>query len=109
MNLKSDSERRTWYLQNGPSSEPVLWSEVWGHYSEKKDSDEEESGRRIQVSRHFIVDFLRKVDMDLIVEVDMERRYSHSRYESRNEKDFGFIPASARLFLIKIDGKLFSI
>jgi len=84
-------------------------AQVWGHYSEKEDPDEEESGRRLQASRQFIVDFLRKVDMDLIVEVEMERRYSHSRYETRNEKGVGFIPASARLFLIKTDGKLFSI
>jgi hypothetical protein len=109
MNLKSDSERRVWYPANGQSTIPVLWSQVWGHYNEKEDGDEEESGRRIQASPQFITDFLRKVDMDLIVEVEMERRYSHSRYESRKEDSIGFIPGSARLFLIKSDGKLFTI
>jgi hypothetical protein len=82
---------------------------VWGYYNEKDDADEKESGWRIQASAQFIVDFLRRIDMDLIIEVEMERRNIDSRYESWKTPDLGFIPASARLFLIKTDGKLFSI
>ena len=63
----------------------------------------------LQPGSYQVADLLRKVDMDLIVEVDMERRYSHSRYETRNEDGLGFIPNSARLFIIKSDGKLLTI
>lgn len=105
MKLNSDAEHRRWFVQGG--NVDVAWSQVWGHFSEKDDDEtNHESGSRFQASFAFIVSLLRELEMDLIVEVDIERRYRFSRWERRNDDDIGYIPPSARLFLIKSDGSI---
>lgn len=105
MNLKSDEEERRWFVQGDQVD--VAWSQIWGHFYEKDNSDRKhESGARFQASFAFIVSFLRKLGMDLIVEVEIERRNRHYRWESSNDDDFGYILPNARLFLIKSDGSI---
>lgn len=105
MKLNSDAEHRRWFVQGGNID--VAWSQVWGHFSEKDDDEtNHESGSRFQASFAFIVSLLRELEMDLIVEVEIERRYRFSRWERRNDDDIGYIPPSARLFLIKSDGSI---
>lgn len=105
MKLNSDAEHRRWFVQGGNID--VAWSQVWGHFSEKDDDEKNhESGSRFQTSFVFIVTLLRELEMDLIVEVEIERRLRYSRWERRNDDDIGYIPPSARLFLIKSDGSI---
>jgi hypothetical protein len=109
MGLTCDSEGRTWHTAN--ANNPVLAAQLWGHYQERMDDREKEEGHgnRIQASSSFIVDFLSKIGMDLIVEVEIDRKYNHYRYESSSVPGLGYIPGSARLFLIQADGKLYTI
>lgn len=105
INLNSDIEHRQWFVQGDRVD--VAWSQVWGHFHEKDDDEtNHESGARFQASFAFIVSLLRKVDMDLIVEVEIERRRRYSRWESTKDDDIGFIPPSARLFLVRSDGSI---
>lgn len=105
MNLKSDSERRHWFVQG--EQVDVAWSQVWGHFHEKDhDEAKHESGTRFQASFTFIVSLLRKLGMDLIVEVEIERRHRYSHWENSNDDNLEYIPASTRLFLIKSDGSI---
>lgn len=104
MNLTSDTEHRRWFVQVGHID--VAWAQVWGIFLEKDDDEtNHESGVRLQASFEFIVSLLRKIEMDLIVEVEIERRGRYYRWERRND-DIGFIPPSARLFLVKTDGRI---
>lgn len=105
MRLNSDAEHRRWFVQGDRID--VAWSQVWGHFHEKDDDEtNHESGARFQASFAFIVSLLRELEMDLIVEVEIERRRRYSRWERSNDDDIGFIPPSARLFLVKSDGSI---
>jgi len=106
MNLDSDSERRGWHVKGDHAC--IAWSQVWGHFQEKDDDENgDESGSRFQASFEFMLALLRQLRMDLIVKVEIERHRRYSRWESRNDDDFGFILPSARLFLLRSsDGSL---
>ena len=82
MHLCSDSERRVWCVQHNGRLEEVLWSQVWGQLRERDDENDPENGSRIQASVPFMLEFLRKIDMDLMIEVELDRSVRRSRYES---------------------------
>lgn len=105
MMLNSDNEQRRWFLQDDPIE--VAWSQVWGHYLEKdEDGMNYDHGSRFQASFAFTISLLRRMGMDLIVEVEIERRRRYARWERSNQSDIGFIPPSARLFLFKSGGSI---
>jgi hypothetical protein len=56
-----------------------------------------------------LVELLGAVDMDMIVSVEIERRHSYRRYESRTDDEKKPIPPSTRVFLIKADGRIRTI
>jgi len=104
MNLTSDTEHRRWFVQGDHIN--VAWAQVWGTFLEKDDDEtNHESGVRFQASFEFIVSFLRKLEMDLIVKIEIERRRRYYRWERRND-DIGYTLPSARLFLVKTDGRI---
>jgi hypothetical protein len=105
MLLEPDVERRAWRIV-GEGGE-VAWSQVWGQFHEKDDDEMHgESGTRFQASFAFVVALLNKLGMDLIVKVEIERQLHHYRWERSTDDDLGFIPPSARLFLLRSDGSL---
>jgi hypothetical protein len=103
MSLSTDLDRRLWKTLAG--SAPALRSETWGH-SIESDSSEQPSGHRLQVSIQFVVKFLNAIGMDLIVEVDIQRRYRQRRYERSDGDELGSMPPSARIFIVKGDGTI---
>jgi hypothetical protein len=105
MKLNSDIEHRRWFIEG--DGVDVAWCQVWGELREKEEEEgNHENGVRFQVSFAFILSLLRELRMDLIVEVEIERRRRYSRWERSNDDDIGFIPPSARLFLIRSDGSI---
>ncbi len=88
--------------------EPVLWSQIWVTFRERDDR-EEEKGRRFQGTCSFINDFLAEMKMDLIVEVAIERNMRYSRYDSSKENDLGHIPPYTKFFLLKEDGRVYTL
>ncbi|RFC31657.1 MAG: NACHT domain-containing protein [Candidatus Nitrotoga sp. SPKER] len=105
MKLNSDIEHRQWFVEG--DSINVAWSQAWGHFHEKDDDESNhEHGVRFQASFVFVVSLLRELKMDLIVEVEIERRHRHSRWESNNDEDIRFMPPSTRLFLLRSDGSI---
>lgn len=105
MKLKSDNEHRRWFVQGDQSY--VICSQVWGHFQDKDEEEiHYESGDRLQASFEFIMSLLHELKMDLIVEVQIERRLRYSRWERSNTDDSRFIPTNSRLFLIKADGSI---
>jgi hypothetical protein len=104
MNLRADREHRNW---RADEAEPTaVTAETWETFREKDDEASEERGSRIQASLDFIGQLLCKFGMDMIVEVEIKRRRSFSRYESRNDDDIKPFPPSTRIFLIKADGRI---
>jgi hypothetical protein len=107
MNLNADRENRNW-LQ-GQDKCAVVNAETWGTFREKDEDGGEERGDRLQATLGFTTDLLRVLDMDMIVSVEIQRRRSYRRYESRSDDEKKWVPPSTRIFLIKADGRIRSI
>ena len=104
MSLETDSDRRLW---RDEKTSVVITSQVWGHYDEAKrhESSNPERGSRIQASLSFVTAMLAKLDRDLIIEVQIDRRRRYRPYESGVEDDKERIPTKARLYLLGADGR----
>lgn len=107
MKLDTDSEHRIWFTSDNHTD--VIYSQVWGEFQEKDEGVNYERGNRLQASVEFVVSLLSKLKMDLIVEIQIERRLRYSRWERSNTDDNTFIPPSARLFLVKADGNIYTL
>jgi hypothetical protein len=106
--LVADREHRAW--RQGQAGPTVVTAEIWGTYREKDDHDvKNERGDRVQVSTEFLKDLLGRFGMDMIVEVEIERRRSYSRYESQHPDDIKPLPTSTRVYLVKVDGRFRTI
>jgi hypothetical protein len=109
MRLYSDSERRVWSLPGDQRDKEAVVSEVWGQYREKDDDRDADRGCRLQFSSEFVFQMLGRMNMDLIVGIEVKRRSRFSRYEKDKDHELGYIPKSVRLFLAKADGSLCAI
>ena len=104
MKLNHDIECRRWYI-HGANQVDVGWAQIWGSFSESgAEGEKQESGLRFQASLEFIVQVLKKLEMNLILDVEIERRYGYPRW-GRGNND-GYIPPSARIYLIRPDGRI---
>ena len=109
LQLKEDREYRVWQLQTEGMLKEVLWSQVWGSNYRKDDESEGEHGYRLQTSRAFVTEFLGKMNMDLIVEVEIERRIRRYRYEESKDDGLGYVQPYFRIFVLKTDGRTYSL
>lgn len=104
MNLTPDSEHRRWFVQGDHVD--VAWAQVWGTFIEKDDDEtNHESGVRFQASFEFIVSLLNKLEMNLLVEIQIKRSHRYPRWQ-RSDDEIRFIPPSTRLFLVKTNGRI---
>ncbi len=108
LGLTPDFERRRWVMRIGGLDQIVLWSEVWGGPKER-DDEEPANGRRLQGSLDLVLDLVRRSGMDLIINVEINRRVRHSRYHQRRSDEFEYTIPSARLFLIGPNGTIRTI
>jgi hypothetical protein len=104
MSLTTDQDDRLWKT-SGESV--VMASQVWGHYDEAKrhESGNPERGSRLQATLDFVVKMLTKLDRDLIIEVQIDRRRRYRPYESSITDDKERIPTTAKLYLLGSDGR----
>jgi hypothetical protein len=109
LDLRPDTEQRQWRMRIGERDQIALWCQVWGQRRERDDDEEPEGGRRLQGSLDFVCELLRRVGMDLIIKVEIERRLRHPRYYRESSDEFGYIQPSARLFLVKPDGTVYTV
>ena len=110
--LKADTECRVWWVEIEGVREEVLWAQIWG--SDRSQSDrhyetEGEHGRRLQASHAFIAELLGEVNMDLIVEVQIERRIVRSRYERSADGYLEYVPPYYRIFVLRANGRTYSL
>ena len=87
----------------------VIWSQVWGSYRRQDNESEGEEGQRLQASQTFVTEFLGKVNMDLIVKVEVERSIRRRHYERNQDEDLGYVPPYFRIFVLRADGRTYSL
>jgi hypothetical protein len=107
--LSLDPEQRFWRAKNGHETEPVLWSNLWGHFRDQDEEDEGEGGRRLKASMPLVQEFLSESGNDLLVEVEMSRKEKYSRYFHRQTEGLDHVLPCAKLFLIRGDGSVHTI
>lgn len=103
MELTTDTDRRAWY---GPMiKSPLFFSESWGTFTEK-DSYEQPSGERLNMSIQHIPSFLKAANMDLIIKIGITRKSTNNYYARGFEHETRITPPSTRIFIIKSDGTI---
>ena len=102
MALEADADKRVW--RDGAKT-PVMSSQIWGHLEVQNQDHNPERGERLQASLDFVKHMLGKINFDLIIEVQMERRRRYRRYEGRQDDD-GRTPTANRLYLVTADGRV---
>lgn len=104
MALTTDLDYRLWH--NSENS-VVMASQVWGHYDEAKrhESSNPERGDRLRATLGFLTELLAKLNYDLIIEVQIDRRRRYRSYESGSIDDEERIPTTAKLYLLGPDGR----
>lgn len=102
MHLSCDADRRVWVTQS--ASTPALTSEVWGHFSAGEDR-EHSNGRRLHASISFLLEFLKASAMDMVVEIDIQKRPRYQSYRNRDD-ELDDLPQSTRIYIIKSDGTI---
>ena len=110
--LEADKECRVWRIETEEDRKEVLWEQIWGS-DQSQDNQyyetEGEHGRRLQASHAFITELLGKVNMDLIVEVQIERRIIRDRYERSKGDYLEYVPPYTRIFLLRADSRTYSL
>jgi hypothetical protein len=102
MSLATDLDKRVW--RDGANT-LVMSSQVWGRPEARDQDNNPERGERLRTSLDFITRMLSKLDRDLIIEVQIERRRRYRRYESGQDDD-ARIPTATKIYLIKADGSI---
>jgi len=102
MNLTCDSLGKTWCDEHGSE---VIRTSYWGRLRSR--NEEHSGGTRMLISKHFLINLLKVLDLNLIVSFSCEHRL-HSRYGKDKEfyDEFGYIPNSKKVYLITKEGDL---
>ncbi|MBJ7554048.1 NACHT domain-containing protein [Marinomonas spartinae] len=106
MQLSSDTEKRNWFTK---AEEEVAWSYIWGQLNEYDRDTELDHGSLLQVSYPFVIQLLQRLNMDLIVEVEIDRSVQYFNNERRDNYGFRAIPPNTKLFLIRTDGRIVTV
>lgn len=103
MALSSDSLEKNWFKE----SEKVMNLTIWGQY--KNENYEYSNGYKLKVNKLFILDMLNKINMDMIISVDIDRRYKYGSYEYKQDSKGldGYVPSSKRVYLLKKNGDMY--
>ena len=107
--LIEDRECRVWELKTKGVYKEVVWSQVWAREYRQDDESEGERGHRLQASHTFVRELLDKMNMELIVEVNIERGIRRPYYEGSKDDDFRFAPPYFKIFILSADGRTYSL
>ena len=105
MSLRADSDMRVW---SDIDETPLMQSQVWGHLESRSDVSDDERGERLLTAVEFVTQMLRRSDLHMIIEVEIERNGRGRRYESKGDDDER-IPEQTRLYVVGHDGHLITL
>ncbi|WP_430254847.1 AVAST type 3 anti-phage nuclease/ATPase Avs3a [Neorhizobium sp. DAR64872/K0K18] len=108
MGLQTDTDQRMWI---GKDHSIAMISQVWGNFDDgnRHENVSPERGNRINASHDFLKALLGKLQRDLIIAINIDRRRRYRSYESSIENDKDRIPTNSKIYLLKADGSLHTI
>ena len=110
LRLETDAESGVWEIEMAGMRKEVLWSQIWGDQSQDTQYYERkaEGGKRLQASRAFVAELIRRIKRDLIVGVQINRRIARLPYE-RSEDDLRYMQPYCRFFLLRANGRTYTL
>ena len=109
LDLVSDSECRDWSERESDNNRICLSSRCWSYHDRDENDSSGERGQQLTATRAFCESLMTKTDMDLIVEVQIERRIRRRSHEPYDKDDLGYVYSYTKLFLHRQDGNVISI
>lgn len=102
--LWTDFEQRNWYSPNAEN--PVMVSELWGDKPYNDRDSPVRHGNRISAPLDFLANACSRLGRDLIIEVQIERRYAYNSYRAKTDDEIQYTPHYSKVYLLSADGKL---
>ena len=106
--LWSDPERRIWRLSSDGDS-VVFRSLNWGRREEDHEYHTPETGERLELSIPTLLAWLAEMEMDLILKIELDRKFRRSPYRKRDASIGEYVPPYTLLVLMKSDGTIETI
>lgn len=101
--LKPIDKNRKWKNLSGDT---VFKSIVWADNPMTDDPYLRDSGRKLFISKKYLLNYLKKSEFDLIVEVTINRGIKKYSYDYKREK-FNSLPVSVKVFSIDENGEIY--
>ena len=103
--ITPDKESRTWVTNICGEEKQVVRSQVWGCTVERHahDDSESERGRRLLFEPSFTYGILRKLAMDMVAEVQIERKHYRGYHD---EDSLRYVQPYTKLYLISSEGEI---
>ncbi len=103
MKLSSDYEKREWTLAD--ESRASIICEIWAPIHDSHEDEEMRCGNRLTASLSFLKRLCSEFQSELIIEVQIRRRFRQKSYMRREESD-GYKPPHSKVFIFSADGRL---
>lgn len=106
MELETDSDCRFWKDQKKST---VMRSQMSGYFDEKERGGIHSSEQcvRLQANIDFLESMLKQFNYDLIIDVEIEFRRTYQSWSMKYEEEK--LPRKNQLYLLKADGKLYTL
>jgi hypothetical protein len=103
MMLSSDYEKRVWTLAD--ENRASIINEIWAPIHNQNEGEEMRRGNRLTASLSFLKKLCTKFQSELIIEVQINRRFRRKSYMRESESD-EYKPPHSKIFVFSADGKL---
>lgn len=106
--LWPDPERRIWRL-SAEGDSVAFRSLNWGRREEDHEYHAPETGERLELSKPALLAWLAELETDLILEVQLDRKFRRGLYRRRKASIGEYVPPYTLLALMKSDGTIETI
>jgi len=103
LKLSADAELRDWYMDD--RDKPCLICEIWSSNKTGYDEDQLRQGRKLSASLKFLKNLCQIKKSELIIEVQIERRFKKNYYRS-NEDGREYQPPHSKIYILSQNGEL---
>jgi hypothetical protein len=103
LGLLVDFEQRTWSLPG--SGDIVMRCNIWSTGKSRQDEDPIRRGNRLSASLGFLTKLCRAMKFELILEVQISRRFKQNSYLREKDED-GYKPPRSQIYILSAEGEL---
>lgn len=102
INCTHSRDMKDWQLD----AKPCLQSRYWSEDNLSHNDDYIRNGNQALASLDLLILICKQMNVEVAIQVDIERRYKDSFSRWSNDDDLGYIPPYSKTFLLSANGKL---